>query len=111
MGHHGHVDPDPRFSLANERTFLAWIRTAVALIAGGIALEALRVDLSSGMRTALAVTLVATGGAMTVAALRRWHQVDRAIQDNRPAPPFPGLWVLSLVMVLVSVALIVGLVT
>lgn len=31
-------DPDPRFSMANERTFLAWIRTALALIAGGIGL-------------------------------------------------------------------------
>ncbi|WP_283215114.1 DUF202 domain-containing protein [Pseudofrankia sp. DC12] len=31
------TDPDYRFSLANERTFLAWIRTALALLAGGIA--------------------------------------------------------------------------
>jgi hypothetical protein len=27
------AEPDPRFTLANERTFLAWIRTALALIA------------------------------------------------------------------------------
>lgn len=33
-------EPDARFSLANERTFLAWIRTSLALIAGGVALEA-----------------------------------------------------------------------
>ena len=31
-------EPDYRFTLANERTFLAWIRTALALIAGGVAL-------------------------------------------------------------------------
>ena len=29
-------EPDPRFTLANERTFLAWIRTALGLLAGGI---------------------------------------------------------------------------
>jgi len=33
-------EPDPRFTLANERTFLAWVRTALALVAGGIGLEA-----------------------------------------------------------------------
>ena len=33
-------EPDPRFSLANERTFLAWIRTALTLLGGGVAIEA-----------------------------------------------------------------------
>ena len=32
-------EPDPRFSLANERTFLAWIRTALALAAAAIGLD------------------------------------------------------------------------
>jgi putative membrane protein len=36
----GGTEPDPRFTLANERTFLAWIRTSLALLAGGIAVEA-----------------------------------------------------------------------
>lgn len=35
-------EPDPRFTLANERTFLAWIRTSLAFLAGGVALEAFR---------------------------------------------------------------------
>ncbi|MGA9597271.1 MAG: DUF202 domain-containing protein, partial [Acidimicrobiia bacterium] len=35
------VEPDPRFSLANERTFLAWIRTGLAFVAGGVAVAAL----------------------------------------------------------------------
>ncbi len=38
-------EPDPRFTLANERTFLAWVRTALALLAGGIAIEAFAADL------------------------------------------------------------------
>ena len=28
-------EPDYRFTLANERTFLAWVRTALGLLAGG----------------------------------------------------------------------------
>ncbi|WP_143342795.1 YidH family protein, partial [Crossiella equi] len=34
-------EPDPRFTLANERTFLAWIRTSLGLMAAGVAVEAL----------------------------------------------------------------------
>ena len=41
----GGEEPDPRFSLANERTFLAWIRTAMALLAGGIAIEAFAIEI------------------------------------------------------------------
>ena len=39
----GGEDPDPRFSLANERTFLAWLRTGLALVVAGLAVEALDV--------------------------------------------------------------------
>ena len=39
----GGTEPDPRFTLANERTFLAWIRTSIAFMAAGVALEALPV--------------------------------------------------------------------
>ncbi|HET8988949.1 MAG TPA: DUF202 domain-containing protein, partial [Humibacillus sp.] len=39
-------DPDPRFSLANERTFLAWVRTSLAFVAAGLAVEALELPVS-----------------------------------------------------------------
>ena len=42
------TEPDARFSLANERTFLAWIRTALALIAAGVALEAFVLPIAPG---------------------------------------------------------------
>ena len=29
-------EPDPRFTFANERTFLAWSRTALALVVAGL---------------------------------------------------------------------------
>ena len=46
---HG-TEPDARFSLANERTFLAWVRTALALVAGRVALEVLGLDLHTVRR-------------------------------------------------------------
>ncbi|HBH59897.1 MAG TPA: hypothetical protein DDY41_17580, partial [Arthrobacter bacterium] len=55
----GGTEPDPRFTLANERTFLAWIRTALALLAGGIAIEAFTSDLFlEPVRKSLAVLLL-----------------------------------------------------
>ena len=35
------VEPDPRFTFANERTFLAWLRTALALVVAGVAVDVL----------------------------------------------------------------------
>ena len=46
-------EPDPRFSLANERTFLAWIRTSLALFAAGVALEALAIPVDARLRALL----------------------------------------------------------
>ena len=54
-------EPDPRFSLANERTFLAWIRTGLALSAAGVALEALDLPIAAGLRLACASLLVRLG--------------------------------------------------
>ncbi|MEU1021518.1 DUF202 domain-containing protein, partial [Streptomyces sp. NPDC005904] len=53
--------PDYRFSLANERTFLAWLRTALALIGGGFAVDQFLPDLRRGWRIGLALALLAAG--------------------------------------------------
>ncbi len=53
--------PDYRFSLANERTFLAWLRTALALIGGGFAVDQFLPDLRWGWRVGLALALLASG--------------------------------------------------
>lgn len=80
-------DPDPRFSFANERTFLAWIRTALALMAAGVALEALEVPAESGPRIALVVGLTVLGGACSIAAYVRWARSERALRLSKPLPP------------------------
>lgn len=79
-------EPDPRFSFANERTFLAWIRTALALMAAGVALEALEVPDANGPRTAIVVGLAALGCISSGAAYFRWAQAERALRESRPLP-------------------------
>jgi putative membrane protein len=79
--------PDPRFTFANERTFLAWIRTSLALLAGGIGLDAFLVDaLPAGPRRVLAALLIILGGALAVSAFTRWLASERALRLNRPLP-------------------------
>ena len=81
-------DPDPRFSFANERTFLAWIRTALALLATGIGLEAFAPELAvPGLRQVLAALLVLSGVAASALAFRRWLRSEVAMRERRSLPP------------------------
>jgi putative membrane protein len=79
-------EPDARFTLANERTFLAWIRTALALIAGGVALEVLGLDLHEGFRLAASLVLVAIGILTPALAWIGWMRTERALREGRPLP-------------------------
>lgn len=80
-------EPDFRFTLANERTFLAWIRTALALLAGGIALDEIEGPFASeSSRTALAVFAVVLSLALAVSGYVRWRQVQQAMRHRRPLP-------------------------
>ncbi|TQO19384.1 uncharacterized protein DUF202 [Rhodoglobus vestalii] len=54
-------EPDARFSLANERTFLAWIRTALALISAGVALEAFVLPIAPAFRLGASLLLILLG--------------------------------------------------
>lgn len=80
-------EPDPRFTFANERTFLAWIRTALALIAGGVALELLGLDLQPQLRLAASLLLVGTGAVLPALSWSSWIRSERAM---RLAAPLPG---------------------
>lgn len=80
-------DPDPRFSFANERTFLAWVRTALALVAGGIGLEAFAPPLAvPGLRQMLAGLLVIAGIVTSALAFRRWLRSEEAMREGRSLP-------------------------
>jgi putative membrane protein len=83
----GGVEPDPRFTLANERTFLAWIRTSLAFLAGGIAVEAFTANLfPEPMRTFLAVVLLLLGVLISAGAAWRWVGVERSLRHQAPLP-------------------------
>lgn len=81
-------EPDPRFTLANERTFLAWVRTALAMLAGGVALHALGLPETNWVRDVLATVLVLFGGLITVFAMIRWARVERAMRTHTALPAF-----------------------
>lgn len=82
-------EPDPRFTLANERTFLAWIGAALALIAAGVALEALGLGLVPSLRISASVLLILAGIATPVQAWLGWYRTERALREGRPLPaPF-----------------------
>jgi putative membrane protein len=81
-------EPDYRFTLANERTFLAWFRTALALIAGGVAVVQLVPALAfPGTRNVLGILLAVAGGGLSSAAVLRWRGVQAAMRREEDLPP------------------------
>jgi putative membrane protein len=77
-------DPDPRFTFANERTFLAWNRTALALIAAGLAVaQFLKFNLH-GLRLIIAVPLIVLGAALALLSYLHWEDSERAMRLRRP---------------------------
>ena len=82
------TDVDPRLTLANERTFLAWIRTALALISIGLAVTQLLppFDLPGGRRI-IGIPLMVLGIVVAVQALREWLGNERAMRQGRRLPP------------------------
>jgi putative membrane protein len=81
-------EPDVRFSYANERTFLAWNRTALALMATGLAVVSLlpKFNLNVGRRL-IGVPLIVLGALLAVMSYRQWDANERAMRLGEPLPP------------------------
>jgi putative membrane protein len=99
--------PDYRFTLANERTLLAWLRTGLAIVAGGVAVATYAPDLGTPWASG-AVAVIGLGTA--AAGYHRWHANDGAI---RSGAPLPANWLVptvaaALASVVVVVAVLVG---
>lgn len=108
----GGEEPDPRFTLANERTFLAWVRTALALLAGGVAVEAFAGALfAPPVRVVLSTVLLALAALLALGAGAHWLRVERAMRRGRPlplpliVPVLAGGVVLAVVVLLAAVVL------
>ncbi len=81
-------EPDPRFTLANERTFLTWLSTSLALTAGGVAIAVVPKDVFvPWVRTLLAVALILLAALAAVLSYPRWRRVQTAMRRQEPLPP------------------------
>jgi putative membrane protein len=79
-------EPDARFTLANERTYLAWIRTALALIGGGVAAGQLLEFQSDVARLVVALPPIILGAVLALTSYRRWEANQRALRLGQPLP-------------------------
>jgi putative membrane protein len=105
------TEPDPRFSLANERTYLAWLRTSLGLIASGIAVERLLPELGvPGARQAIGLSLVTVGALAAATAGRRWRKIEAALRSGEPLPPPKLAQALAAVIAIAGILTIVLLV-
>ncbi len=108
----GAADPDYRFTLANERTFLAWIRTALALIAGGVAVMQLVPDFGfPGARRIVGALLAGMGVLVAGASVRRWRQVQQAMRRDTGLPSTLMPPLLGSALVVLTVVVLVLLLT
>ena len=94
-------EPDYRFSLANERTFLAWIRTSLGLLAAGIAAHFLDAEDRAG-RDVLAIMAISASMLCVVNGYLRWVHVQRSIRAGEPLPEPHGIPALALSLVAVG---------
>lgn len=104
-------DPDIRDSLANERTFLAWVRTSLALVAGAVAVSSPALEFSMTARLVLAIGLLAVGAAGIGVGWHRWMRTEIAMRTAAQPPGFTGgLLFLVAIGGLLSAALIISIV-
>jgi putative membrane protein len=114
--HHGlreiGEEPDYRFTLANERTFLAYVRTALAFFAAGTAILSF---FDQVMASRFVVVVIGTGlyalGVFTAATCYwRWRQLEKAIRLGRPLPfSFVPPVITGTLIVLAAVAFVAAL--
>lgn len=99
--------PDYRFSLANERTFLAWIRTALGFLAAGVGLDQLAPEFATPLiRQVLALLLCLFAGGLAIYGYLRWLQNEKAMRLKDDLPYTRSLLTISLVLLVVAVVVI-----
>ena len=99
------TEPDPRFTFANERTFLAWSRTALALIVAGLGIVQLLPPFPGvpAGRHLLGVPLIILGGVLAVVAYVEWVRNQHALRTGQPLPHSVMPWLLVAMITLMAV--------
>ena len=104
-------EPDARFTLANERTFLAWNRTALALVVAGLGIVQLLPPFPGVPwgRHALGVPLIVLGAVVSITAYAEWRQNQRALRRAQPLPRsvMPRLLTVVITVIAVIAAVVV----
>jgi len=87
LRHHHRARVDVRFSYANERTFLAWNRTALALVTAGLAVTQLLppFDIPGG-RKMIGLPLIAMGTVVSLVSFFQWRRNEEAMHHGEPLP-------------------------
>ena len=103
------TEPDPRSSLANERTALAGLRTALGLVVAGVGLGALtHLTDTPGWFPLIAVALCLMGSGLALITSRRWVVVERALRLKEPLPPPSALSPLAVGIAALAIATAIG---
>ncbi|MXP20023.1 DUF202 domain-containing protein [Gordonia sp. HNM0687] len=100
-------EPDYRFTLANERTFLAWIRTALAMVAAGVAVNAFDLGIPRAVQHLMAAALVFLGILCAGASWSRWARAEYALRRGRPLPASWTSAILAAAIVVLGLILLV----
>ena len=110
-------EPDARFTFANERTFLAWNRTALALVVAGLGIAQLLPPFPGVPfgRHLIAIPLIALGAILAAAGYREWRRDQEALRRGQPLPrshlpqilaaSITSMAIIAAVIVLLSAAL------
>lgn len=96
--------PDVRFSFANERTFLAWIRTALGLVTAGLAVTQLLPPFDfPGGRRLIGLPLIGLGIAIALLCFHNWRANEHSMLNDEPLPKSPLPWIAATVVSIVAV--------
>jgi putative membrane protein len=81
-------EPDARYTFANERTFLAWTRTALAFVVAGLAIVQLLPPFPGVPwgRHLLGVPLIVVGAVIAIVSYAQWVRSQRALRRSQPLP-------------------------
>lgn len=101
-------EPDARFSMANERTLLAALRTSLAFMAAGVALHIATKSTGERIWSYIAMGVVIVGLIAAGAAFPRWAKSERALRTNQPLPPASPAILLAVGLVVAGIVLLVG---